>query len=137
MSGMNRARASDGSHTGTFAGGRPSGCQPRHRRQRRGGWDRRAVRAPAQSQRPSGTPTTSGWRSDHEIVQVALAYINAAHDSRSPIRDLARTSKLDERYIRETVAEARRRGLLTSPGASRPGGVLTEKGRAAVEAAPE
>lgn len=89
-----------------------------------------AARAVAQPRRPGRK-----GRADSFYAAVAAAYLDAlAMGSRQPVKDAA--AALSERwkgefkdiYIRDSLSEARRRGLLTQPPRGRAGGEFTDKG---------
>jgi len=65
-------------------------------------------------------------RPDLYYAEFAAAYVNAL-SSPAPIVTLAKQQNLSVSTVRNTIHEARRRGLLTRPPPGRPGGELTEK----------
>jgi len=70
-------------------------------------------------------------RPDVDYARVAAAYVTAcARGSRKPVQEVADSMGEGRDYIRDMLAEARRRELLTSPPPGRPGGRLTAKAEA-------
>jgi hypothetical protein len=63
-------------------------------------------------------------------AQLARAYADACANGRKPIKALARKWKLAEHVIRNRVARARDRELLTGAKAGKQGGFLTERAKA-------
>lgn len=68
-------------------------------------------------------------RDDRYYAEIAAAYVRECATSRSPVVDLARRLRLASVTVRDAVAEARRRDLLTKAGKGRAGGELTEHAR--------
>lgn len=84
-----------------------------------------ALRAP-------GSPANRKRRSDHDLVIVAAAYLDAIHTgSRHPRKDAAQTlgRGWTPTRVRDHLHAARTRGLLTNPPEGYAGGYLTEKAR--------
>lgn len=67
-------------------------------------------------------------KSDLPYVEIAAEYVDLLSRSRSPIQELAKSRQLRASRARNIVHEARRRGLLSSPGQTgSAGGQLTQK----------
>ncbi|MHB8465047.1 MAG: hypothetical protein ACYDH6_08615 [Acidimicrobiales bacterium] len=95
-------------------------------------WAKRAAAAdanPARGPKGRGDGYYALWASRYAALQ----------GSRRPIADLAaaygEAETVSEKRIRDLIHTARERGLLTNRGHGRPGGQLTDKGRAALEPA--
>lgn len=69
-------------------------------------------------------------RPDLDYARVARAYTVAiATGSRSPVADVAQAMNEPRGFVRDMLAEARRRDLVTRPVAGRSGGDLTDKAK--------
>ena len=66
-------------------------------------------------------------RSDVVYARVARRYVEICAESSAPIKALAAESGYSRSRIRNIVLAARDRGLLSTPGGTKPGGQLTEK----------
>ena len=85
---------------------------------------------------PRTRPGRSGHGLEHYAVWATRYVEQIEGNERHPVaalarehhKELGRTQAKAETYIRDTIADARRRyGLLTRPGPSRAGGLLTPK----------
>jgi hypothetical protein len=72
-------------------------------------------------------------RDDHFYAVWAARYTERAAYTNRPIAELAEAHDRPPTRIREYIAEARRRGLLTATRPGRSGGQLTDKARALLE----
>jgi hypothetical protein len=72
-------------------------------------------------------------RDDHFYAIWAARYAERAAYTPRPIADLAQEHDRPPARLREYIAEARRRGLLTATTPGRSGGQLTDKARALLE----
>jgi hypothetical protein len=96
-----------------------------------------ADRPPRRFAKARKQPTRPGrrGRDDSFYANIAWEYVRAlTARSRHPVADTAEVLRKNDlhysdAYVRDAIAEARRRGLLTPARRGRAGGRLTEKGR--------
>jgi len=66
-------------------------------------------------------------RNDAPYASLAAEYVKRLASTTTPVKDLALEMHFSDHRIRNMLAEARRRGLLTRPPSGKSGGQLTEK----------
>lgn len=81
---------------------------------------------PSATRRPGGRSRTL---TDLALAQLAAEYVEELRSGSSPVAALAARHHLARSTVRNRIAEARKRGLLTTAGGRRPGGALTTTAR--------